>query len=97
MSGIPTPVRDQAKEQRNGDVGQPPHRKSRRGLRRSNAAAKFCGVSRTTLHRWVVAGLCPPPRKVGRSRLWSIKVLRAWIEAGLPPAAEFEKLQKVGQ
>jgi predicted DNA-binding transcriptional regulator AlpA len=50
----------------------------------AKAAAEFCGKSLRTWRSWDSAGLIPNPVRIGRSTLWRIEELRAWVEAGCP-------------
>jgi predicted DNA-binding transcriptional regulator AlpA len=43
------------------------------------------GVSRVTLHKWVMCGKFPPPVKVGLRNCWRESVVEAWID-GRPTA-----------
>lgn len=49
---------------------------------RSLAAAKYLGVSRPTLHRWVKLGVMPAPARLGiAARGWRLSVLDAWVKS----------------
>jgi predicted DNA-binding transcriptional regulator AlpA len=50
----------------------------------ANRAAGLCGVCRRTWAKMDATGQCPPPRRLGRRVLWSVKELTAWIDAGCP-------------
>ena len=50
----------------------------------AKAAAEFCGKSLRTWRSWDSAGLIPNPVRIGRSTLWRIEELRAWVAAGCP-------------
>jgi len=38
------------------------------------------GISRVTLHKWVMCGKFPPPVKVGLRNSWPESQVRGWIE-----------------
>jgi len=46
-------------------------------------------VNRATIYRHVSAGRMPAPLKLGRRTLWRAAELRAWVEAGMPPASRW--------
>ena len=41
----------------------------------------------------MAAGRLPRPLKVGRSNRWRLAEIRAWIEAGAPPNAEWQAMR----
>jgi predicted DNA-binding transcriptional regulator AlpA len=45
--------------------------------------------SRAALERDSAAGRLPPPVRLGRSRRWSVDVIRHWVDAGCPAAREW--------
>lgn len=54
------------------------------------------GISRATLDRLQAAGKLPRPLRLGGQRRWRAEEIRAWIGAGMPPAAEWEARQAAG-
>lgn len=53
-------------------------------------AALLCAKSLRTWRAWDSCGLIPRPVRVGRSTLWRVDELKAWIAAGCPRRAEWE-------
>lgn len=53
-------------------------------------AASICGKSLRTWRSWDSAGKIPRPVRIGRSTLWRLDELRAWVAAGCPQRAEWE-------
>jgi len=53
-------------------------------------AAKLCSKSLRTWRTWDSAGLIPRPVRIGRSTLWSVSDLTAWVAAGCPRRTEWE-------
>ena len=47
-------------------------------------AATLCGKSLRTWRTWDAAGWVPRPVRIGRSTLWRVDELRAWVAAGCP-------------
>jgi prophage regulatory protein len=56
-------------------------------------AAVMCGKSLRTWRSWDAAGIIPRPVRIGRSTLWRLEELRAWVSAGCPRRAEWESRQ----
>ncbi len=56
-------------------------------------AAAMCGKSLRTWRTWDSAGLIPQPVRIGRSTLWRVDELKAWVAAGCPRRAEWEARQ----
>ena len=56
-------------------------------------AAGMCGKSLRTWRTWDAAGLIPRAVRIGRSTLWRLDELRAWVEAGCPRREEWEARQ----
>lgn len=56
----------------------------------ARAAAELCGKSLRTWRTWDAAGSIPRSVRIGRSRLWRVDELRAWIEAGCPNRRDWE-------
>lgn len=54
-------------------------------------------LSRATVWRKVRAGLIPPPKKFGSQPSspcrWRTKEIVAWVEAGMPVVAEWERMK----
>lgn len=50
----------------------------------AQAAAQLCGKSSRTWRTWDAAGWIPMPVRIGRSTLWRVDELKAWIAAGCP-------------
>ncbi len=47
--------------------------------------AKLCGVSQRTVWGWAVAGISPPPLKIGKGTVrYSRRAYEEWIAAGCP-------------
>ena len=57
-------------------------------------AAKMCGKSTRTWWVWDSAGWVPRPMRIGRSAMWQVTELQAWIEAGCPRRANWESRPK---
>ena len=53
-------------------------------------AAVLCGKSLRTWRIWDAAGLIPRPVRIGRSTLWNVEELKAWIAAGCPRREAWE-------
>lgn len=53
----------------------------------ASRAAQICGKSVRT---WQASGLIPAPLRVGRSLLWRVRDLEAWVAAGCPPRDEWD-------
>lgn len=53
-------------------------------------AAAICGKSIRTWRTWDSAGWIPRPVRIGRSTLWPLGELKAWVESGCPRRAEWE-------
>jgi predicted DNA-binding transcriptional regulator AlpA len=78
----------------------PTRRESRRrrvppGLLRRPNAAHYCSAGTSSWDRWSAAGLTPAPIRLGGAVYWSRRELRAWIDHGCPPRAEWEAIWKV--
>ena len=56
-------------------------------------AAAMCGKSLRTWRTWDAAGWIPRPVRIGRSTLWRLGKLRAWVTAGCPRREEWEARQ----
>lgn len=56
-------------------------------------ASSMCGKSLRTWRTWDSAGLIPQPVRIGRSTLWRVDELKAWVAAGCPRRAEWEARQ----
>lgn len=56
-------------------------------------AAAICGKSQRVWRRWDCAGMIPRPVYIGRSTLWRLDELRAWIGARCPRRDEWEAMQ----
>jgi predicted DNA-binding transcriptional regulator AlpA len=63
-------------------------------LVRRREAARLCGLSPASWDRLACSGRTPGPIRLGSAVLWSVEELRVWVEAGCPPRAEWEALQK---
>lgn len=59
----------------------------------AKSAGAMCSKSLRTWRTWDSAGLIPRPVRIGRSTLWSVDELKAWIAAGCPRRAEWEARQ----
>ena len=53
-------------------------------------AAKVCGRSLRTWRMWDSAGWVPRPVRIGRSTLWRLAELQAWVAAGCPRREAWE-------
>ncbi len=53
-------------------------------------ACAMCGKSLRTWRTWDSAGMIPRPMRIGRSTLWRVDELKAWVAAGCPRRAEWE-------
>lgn len=57
-------------------------------LRQAEVTEKL-GVSRMTLHRWIVEGAFPPPLRLGaRTKRWESTTLDKWIAERRPADLE---------
>ncbi|MFM2096837.1 MAG: hypothetical protein RIS70_3961 [Planctomycetota bacterium] len=56
----------------------------------ARAAAELCGKSPRTWRTWDAAAAIPRAVRIGRSRLWRVDELRAWIAAGCPNRRDWE-------
>lgn len=56
-------------------------------------AAQTCAKSLRTWRTWDAAGWIPRPVRIGRSTLWRLDELRAWVAAGCPRRDEWEARQ----
>ena len=56
-------------------------------------AAEMCGKSLRTWRAWDAAGWIPRPVRIGRSTLWRLDELRAWVTASCPRRDEWEAQQ----
>lgn len=54
-------------------------------------AAELRGKNIRTWRTWDSAGAIPRPMRIGRSRLWRVAELRAWVAAGCPPRDAWEQ------
>ena len=57
-------------------------------------AARLLGVSVSHWHAMMAAGRCPTGFRLGRRRLWSTAELKAWLDAGAPPADRWMAAKK---
>lgn len=55
------------------------------------AAARICGIARSTWRALVASGRAPAGVKVGRCRRWSAEDVARWMQAGAPSAREWER------
>jgi predicted DNA-binding transcriptional regulator AlpA len=51
--------------------------------------AFLLGKSLRTVRTWDALGLIPRPMRIGRSTLWCLEELRAWVNAGCPCRSEW--------
>jgi len=63
-------------------------------LLNAQSAAAICKKSARTWQSWDALGLIPRPVRIGRSTLWRVDELRAWIDAGCPSRDVWEAAQK---
>jgi predicted DNA-binding transcriptional regulator AlpA len=56
----------------------------------ARTAALICSKSLRTWRTWDSLGRIPRPVRIGRSTLWRVDELRAWIAAGCPRRSEWE-------
>lgn len=63
----------------------------------SKAAARLCGVSRAHWMKLVGTGRAPQGLRLGRRRVWSVRELRAWLDAGAPSVERWTAMRKEGQ
>ena len=64
---------------------------------RAPVAARLCGVSRSHWLRLVGTGRAPQGVWLGERRLWPVRELQAWLEAGAPSAERWAEMRKEGQ
>lgn len=54
------------------------------GLLRRKQVEEICSISRSTLYRYVGAGLFPKPVRIGKSSVrWRVRDVKAWLEQAL--------------
>ncbi len=59
-------------------------------------AAGICGINRATVYELAQRGLWGPEKlHIGRSARYRQSELLAWIEAGMPPRAKWEKIYRL--
>lgn len=88
---------DELQPESNGQTAtarQPAESPIPRFLLRRHEAARACGMSPATWDRLVSAGKTPAPIRLGKRLVWRVAELQAWTDAGCPPRAEWEALQK---
>lgn len=56
-------------------------------------AAAMCGMSLRTWRTWDAAGFVPAPVRIGRSTVWRVNELKAWIAAGCPQRGTWNAIQ----
>lgn len=52
----------------------------------AKAAARLCGIGRSSWLSLAASGRAPPSLLLGRRRLWRVREIEAWIAASCPPA-----------
>ena len=57
-------------------------------------AARMCGKTTRSWRAWDAAGWIPRPMRIGRSTLWRVAELQAWVEAGCPRRTAWESRPK---
>jgi predicted DNA-binding transcriptional regulator AlpA len=60
----------------------------------AKVAAEMCGKSLRTWRAWDAAGRIPRPVKIGRSTLWRVDELRAWVADACPRREVWESRPK---
>jgi predicted DNA-binding transcriptional regulator AlpA len=60
----------------------------------AKVAAEMCGKSLRTWRAWDAAGRIPRPVRIGRSTLWRVDELRAWVAAACPRREVWESRPK---
>lgn len=53
-------------------------------------ASKLLGVSSRKLYTMYSSGEMPAPTRIGRAVRWGYEELRAWVNAGCPPASDWQ-------
>lgn len=61
-------------------------------LASARVAAELCGKSLRTWRMWDAAGWIPRPVRIGRSTLWRVDELRAWVAAACPRREAWESI-----
>src|SRR5438309_352212 len=56
-------------------------------------ASKLTGFSRRMIDKMLSSGRFPRPHKPAGKRMWFVESLRAWVEAGCPPASAWAARQ----
>jgi predicted DNA-binding transcriptional regulator AlpA len=51
-------------------------------------------MSKSAFYRDLALGLVPEGFRIGKSRRWMRSEIMAWLEAGAPPAAKWEQMQR---
>lgn len=61
-----------------------------------NAAqmARLLSVSEASVWAYLSAGRVPAPVKLGGLTRWNVEELRAWVNAGCPPAARWDLVRQ---
>jgi predicted DNA-binding transcriptional regulator AlpA len=57
-------------------------------------AASLCGTSLRTWRVWNSAGRIPRAVRIGRSHLWRLEELHAWVQAGCPRRDAWEGMYR---
>ncbi len=60
----------------------------------ATGAAKLMGMGRSLWYRLGTEGRTPLPLRLGGKVLWRVEELRAWVRAGCPSRARWEKMPK---
>jgi predicted DNA-binding transcriptional regulator AlpA len=63
----------------------------------ARVAAQMCGKSLRTWRTWDAAGRIPRPVRIGRSTLWRVDELRAWVAAACPCRHQWESRPKTSK
>lgn len=63
-------------------------------LASAREACRLCGKSLRTWRMWDAAGWIPRPLRIGRSALWRVDELRAWVTAGCPRRVVWEQMKE---
>ena len=81
----------------NAGAGERPPSKARRRPRLRPLAvdaagvAELLGVSRGHVDMLDRTGQIPQARRLGRRKLWSVRELARWVDAGMPSRAKWER------
>ena len=66
-------------------------------LLNAKAAARYCGLGKTSWYALHAAGRIPMPVRLGRAVRWDRRELEAWAAAGCPARDRWEATGRTGR